>query len=49
MHYAFDKAPYDETYRQREERGARDDVGKIYKRTEKNRIADAAKLRAVMA
>ena len=32
MHYAFDKAPYDETYRQREERGARDDVGKIYKR-----------------
>lgn len=49
MHYAFDKAEYDTTYRQREERGARDDVGQIYIDTQAERVADADKLRAVMA
>lgn len=48
MHYVFGKAPYDDTYRQREERGVRDDVVKIFKKTEKDRRRDAAKLQAVM-
>jgi hypothetical protein len=48
MHYLFGKAEYDITYRQREERGVRDDVNRLYKRTEKDRKRDAAKLQAAM-
>jgi len=48
MHYAFGKAEHDVTYRQREERGARDNVGKIYERTKAQREADAARLQAFM-
>lgn len=49
MHYAFGKAEHDATYRQREERGARDGVFEIFQSTEHERQADAAKLRSVMA
>lgn len=49
MHYAFGRAEYDETYRQREERGAADEVVKTFRQTERDRRSDAAKLRAVMA
>jgi len=49
MHYGFGKAEYDETYRQREERGVRDGVADLYKRTARDRKNDAEKLRAVMA
>lgn len=48
-HYTFGKAERDKTHAEREERGARDDVVGLYKRTQKEREADAAKLRAVMA
>ena len=48
-HYSFGKAEYDQTHREREERGAADDVVGLFKRTAKERAADAAKLRAVMA
>lgn len=49
MHYAFGKAEHDLTYRQREERGARDDVGAIYENSKEERVEDAAKLQAVMS
>lgn len=48
-HYTFGKAERDQTHAEREERGARDDVVNLYKRTQKDRESDAAKLRAVMA
>lgn len=48
-HYTFGKAERDQTHAEREERGARDDVVNLYKRTQKEREADAAKLRAAMA
>lgn len=48
MHYAFNKAEYDLTYRQREERGVRDGVVEIFENTKDERAADASKLRAVM-
>lgn len=48
-HYTFGKAERDKTHAEREERGARDGVVELYKRTEKNRKQDAAKLKAVMA
>src|SRR5688572_20333 len=48
-HYTFGKAERDQTHAEREERGARDDVVNLYKRTEKDRENDAAKLRLVMA
>lgn len=49
MHYAFGKSEYDVTYRQREERGVRDDVGQIYADNAPWRESDAQKLREVMA
>ena len=48
-HYTFGKAPRDETHAEREERGARDQVVELFKKTEKERKQDAAKLKAVMA
>ncbi len=47
-HYTFGKAERDETHAEREERGARDGVVSLYKRTQKDREDDAAKLKAVM-
>jgi len=47
-HHSFGKAEYDQTHREREKRGAADDVVGIFKRTAKERANDAAKLRAVM-
>lgn len=47
-HYTFGKAERDQTHADREERGMRDDVVNLYKRTAKEREADAAKLRAVL-
>ena len=47
-HYQFGKAPRDQTHAEREERGARDDVVGLYKRTERERKLDANKLKAVM-
>lgn len=49
MHYAFGKAERDENTNEREERGRRDGVVELYKRTAKQRKNDAAKLRKVMA
>jgi hypothetical protein len=48
-HYTFGKAERDKTHAEREERGIRDDVVNLYKRTQKERENDAAKLRLVMA
>lgn len=48
-HYTFGKSERDQTHADREERGQRDDVVNLYKRTVKEREADAAKLRAVLA
>lgn len=48
-HYQFGKSERDQTHIEREERGARDGVVDLYKRTQKDRENDAAKLRAVMA
>jgi hypothetical protein len=48
-HYTFGKAERDQTHADREERGQRDDVVNLYKRTVKEREADAEKLRAVLA
>jgi len=48
-HYTFGKSERDQTHAEREERGLRDGVVDLYKRTQKDRDADAAKLRAVMA
>lgn len=48
-HYSFGKAERDQTHAEREERGARDDVVNLYKRTQRERESDAAKLKAVMA
>lgn len=47
-HYTFGKAERDKTHAEREERGARDGVVDLYKRTQKDRENDAAKLKAVM-
>lgn len=49
LHYTFGKAERDQTHHDREERGARDDVVALYKRTGKERKRDAEKLRRVMA
>lgn len=49
MHYSFGKADRDQNTNDREERGLRDDVVGLYKRTAKERRNDAAKLRKVMA
>lgn len=49
MHYAFGKAVRDQNTDEREERGRRDGVVELYKRTVKQRKNDAAKLRKVMA
>ncbi len=48
LHYQFGKAEYDDTYRQREERGVADGVNEIYEQTAGERRKDAAKLKAVM-
>lgn len=48
-HYTFGKAERDQTHADREERGERDGVVDLYKRTAKERKHDTAKLRAVMA
>lgn len=48
-HYTFGKAERDQTHAEREERGARDDVVNLFKKTAKDRKSDAAKLKAVMA
>lgn len=48
-HYTFDKAPRDATHAEREDRGARDDVVALYKRTRREREGDIAKLRALMS
>lgn len=47
-HYAFGLADYDQTYREREERGARDGVVELFKKTRNDRIRDAERLRKVM-
>jgi Glycosyl transferase family 2 len=49
MHYVFGKAPYDDTYAEREARGDRDDCKALFAATADLRIVDAEKLRAVMA
>lgn len=49
MHYSLDKALYDDTYREREERGREDGVVELFKKTKREREIDAAKLREVMA
>lgn len=48
-HYTFGKAERDKTHAEREERGARDDVVNLFKRTANERKSDAAKLKKVMA
>lgn len=48
-HYTFGKGERDQTHHEREERGIRDDVVNLYKRTAQERQVDASKLRAVMA
>jgi len=48
-HYTFGKAERDQTHAEREERGSRDGVVDLYKRTRHERENDAAKLRAVMS
>lgn len=48
-HYTFGKAERDQTHADREERGLRDGVVDLFKRTQRDRENDAAKLRAVMA
>ena len=48
-HYTFGKAERDQTHAEREERGIADGVVDLYKRTAKEREADAMKLREVMA
>ena len=48
-HYTFNKAEYDQTHKEREERGREDDVVGIFQRTAKERANDAAKLKKVMA
>jgi NADPH:quinone reductase-like Zn-dependent oxidoreductase len=48
-HYTFGKAERDQTHHEREERGTKDDVVNLYKRTAKERKKDAARLRRVMA
>lgn len=49
MHYAFEKSPYDATYREREERGRRDGVVELYKEMLPERRADAKKLKEAIA
>lgn len=49
LHYSFDKRPRDMTDIEREERGRRDEVVELYRKTKSNRVADAAKLKEVMA
>jgi hypothetical protein len=48
-HYTFGKAERDQTHADREERGLRDGVVDLFKRTQRDRENDAAKLKAVMA
>lgn len=48
-HYSFEMRDRDETDREREERGVSDDVVALFKRTRPHRVADAKKLRKVMA
>lgn len=47
-HYSFGKSERDQTHADREERGARDDVVGLYKRTSKEREGDARKLKAAI-
>ena len=47
-HYSFGKSEYDETHREREERGAADDVVGLFHRTARKRALDAKKLRKAM-
>jgi hypothetical protein len=48
-HYTFGKAERDQTHAEREERGLKDGVVDLYKRTQQDRENDAAKLRAAMS
>lgn len=48
LHYTFGKFERDQTHADREERGTRDNVVELYRKTKKDRKKDAAKLRAVM-
>jgi hypothetical protein len=48
-HHSFGKAEYDQTHREREQRGQEDDVVGLFKRTARDRAKDAQKLREVMA
>jgi len=48
-HYTFGKAERDQTHAEREERGLKDGVVDLYKRTRQDRANDVAKLRAAMA
>ena len=48
-HYYFGKAEHDRTYREREERGERDQVVVLFENTKQARVQDARKLRGVMA
>jgi len=49
QHFSFEKREKDQTDFEREERGREDDVVGIFERTRRDRVRDAAKLRAVMA
>lgn len=49
MHYSFGKAERDQNTAEREERGIRDGVVELYEKTHAERIADAQKLKGVMA
>jgi glycosyl transferase/beta-hydroxylase protein BlmF len=48
-HWSFGKADRDQTHVEREERGERDGVVELFKRTRPDRERDAEKLRAVMS
>lgn len=48
-HYTFGKSQRDQTHADREERGARDGVVELYKRTTSERKGDIRKLKSVMA
>jgi hypothetical protein len=48
-HHSFGKAEYDQTHREREQRGQEDDVVGLFKSTATDRAADAVKLLSVMS
>jgi hypothetical protein len=48
LHFIFDKAPYDDTYRERREREAKENPSELYAKLLPKRLEDIEKLRAVM-